>query len=252
MPVRKLRLSSMEQEKYLACAKYLRAGGLDVEVPEPGQENGRALDISQAGSELDSVVYALPGGGVGIAIWLRLVALKSGERICYCEIPLPWEDARVRLLEITDRIPSYKVADGLAYPRADVINHRISSQRSLRCGDLVEGVLVAQGFGSLPGKYRSGMSIRTEVRFFDQFDRCYPVEVELRVIHDRPAVRATARPKKYTPLFDTPEQRERYEMFDPEQPIACGPPLSEKRQRSSPPGERAGRNSSSVAKDSLE
>ena len=56
----------------------------------------------------------------------------------------------------------------------------------------MEGVLAARGFGSLPDKYRSGMSIGTEVRFFDQFDRCYPVEVELRVIHDGPGVRATA------------------------------------------------------------
>ena len=77
MPVLRPRLSRTEQREDRRCLREMRAEGIDVNSPDDSPEHVPALDITVVGG-LVSLIFNLPSGLAGYAIWLRLVARKSG------------------------------------------------------------------------------------------------------------------------------------------------------------------------------
>jgi hypothetical protein len=72
----------------------------------------------------------------------------------------------------------------------------------LRCGQPVEGVLIATGFAPLPEQCRHGTPVKVGLRFMDQFDNEFPLGVELRVNRRVGGMRELARPRVHRGLFD--------------------------------------------------
>src|ERR1700690_3471372 len=71
------RLSRSEEAVYRRCLREMRAEGIDVNTPNDSPKYVPALDITVVGG-LVSLIFNLPSGLAGYAIWLRLVAMRSG------------------------------------------------------------------------------------------------------------------------------------------------------------------------------
>jgi hypothetical protein len=178
-----LNLSKTEQRFHDLNLQRLIAAGVVVGEQKPTEKS--MLRIEQTGGPHDSVLWAPAIGGYVIAVWLRIVALKAGISVCDCAIvPRRWQDSGIYLLEPPDRLPFYKDIAGIDYPKNDVLNHQIFAEHVLRWGDVLDGVLVAQSFTPPPDWCSTGMTIESELCFFDQFDNQYPLIVELNVTRE--------------------------------------------------------------------
>ena len=70
----------------------MRAEGIDVNSPDDSPEYVPALDITVVGGPV-SLIFNLPSGLAGYAIWLRFVARKSGLILPeQCEITTKFDD----------------------------------------------------------------------------------------------------------------------------------------------------------------
>jgi hypothetical protein len=72
-----LKVSRSEEAEYRRCLRKMRAEGIDVNTPDDSPQYFPALDITVVGG-LVSLIFNLPSGLAGYAIWLRLVARRSG------------------------------------------------------------------------------------------------------------------------------------------------------------------------------
>jgi hypothetical protein len=194
----KFTLSNTEEQEHNANTKRLIAAGVVPPQEKPSSEP-QMLVVEQAGGPLDSFVHASSAGGYGIAVWVRIVALKSGISVCDCYVaPKEWNDTDISLMDATEGVPYYTVPGGVEYPKKDVLNRWISSTRSLKQGRTLEGVVIAQSFASLPAWCQSGISIDVELCFVDQFGNPYPLKVSLMVVRD---AKRTERPRHSTGLY---------------------------------------------------
>ena len=181
---KKLTLTRREQQEHDANAKRLSAvGTIPQEVnSSPGAQ---LLSIEQMGGPVDSFVHASPSGGYGMVICVRIVVLKSGINLSDCEItPSKWRDDAIELQPAHEQLGYSNAVGGVEYPKDDVLNPWISSTRSLEYGRVLEGVIIARSFASLPKWCENGMSIEADLYLFDQFENQYPLQVDLRVIRD--------------------------------------------------------------------
>jgi hypothetical protein len=194
---KKLSLSKTETQEYDTNVKRLVAAGV-VPPEEKPSAGSQMLTVEQIGGPTVSFVHAPPVGGFGIVVWLRFVPLKSQISLCDFQIrPERWNDTKIFLVDAAEGVLPYRALGGVEYPKTDVLNPWIASDRCLKHGHVLEGVLIAQSFASLPAWCQSGISIDMELCFFDQFDNIYPLEVELMVIRDK----RDERPRRSTGLF---------------------------------------------------
>ena len=152
--------------------------------------HAQMLTLERTGGPLDSFVHAPPTGGYGIVIWVRVVVVKSGVALSGCRLtPRRWDDDDINLMDPTEGVSYYKAIGGVEYPRNDVLNRWISSNRYLKNGKVLEGVVIAQSPRSLPAWCVDGISIEAELCFVDQFDNVYPLNVDLRIMRGHRAYR---------------------------------------------------------------
>jgi hypothetical protein len=201
---RKLSLSNREQHEYNVNAKRLMAAGVIPPEENPLRQAPR-LTLDRVGGPVDSFVYALPTRGYGIVVWVRIVALKSGIKLSGCQVtPRRWDDADIDVLDAPEALRYYRAIGGAEYPKENVLNNWISSNRCLNLGKVLEGVVIAQSPRSLPAWCVNGISIEADLRLCDQLDNVYPLKVELRVMRD--AERSVERPRRtglFGPAVDT-------------------------------------------------
>jgi hypothetical protein len=181
---KKLILSKMETQEYDANVKRLMAAGVIPPIENPLRQTPR-LTLDRVGGPVDSFVYGLPTRGYGIVVWVRIVALKSGIKLSGCQVtPQRWDDADIDVLDAPEALRYYRAIGGAEYPKENVLNNWISSNRCLNIGKVLEGVVIAQSHRSLPAWCVNGISIEADLRLCDQLDNVYPLKVELRVMRD--------------------------------------------------------------------
>src|ERR1700730_2473874 len=136
MPILRPRLSRTEARAYGRSLRALRAEGIDVNCPDDSLEDVPALDITVVGG-LASLIFNLPSGRAGYAIWLRLVARRSGLILPeQCEITTKFDDQIV--LECFDpRGPICQLGQ-CSYLEAEVLNDAFPF-RFHRRGHLIDG-----------------------------------------------------------------------------------------------------------------
>ena len=202
MPMRRLSLSRAQLGRHLSAAQRLRASGLDVEIPEELQEHSRALDIHIAPPEAN-ITRELKTGAVAYAVWVRLIARRTGVILETFGLAAPWDLDLIPLSPPKE--DPYVFARGFDFARDEVLNHRI--EKSLRFhhrGYLAEGWLLAVGQERIPDTYRQGMTQRLEVRLTDQFGGDHFAQADAfveRSVHQKaPALRPVKFPGLFEPL----------------------------------------------------
>ena len=211
------RLSRSEEAEYRRCLREMRAEGIDVNSPDDSPEHVPALDITVVGG-LVSLIFNLPSGLAGYAIWLRLVARRSGLILSDCEITTKSDDQIV--LECFDLGGPDCRFGQCWYHKSEVLNDRFPLIFHRR-GQMVEGVILATGLKPIPKEYVQGMTVPFQLTVWDQFRNEINVESKLSV--DRST---TPRPKlvrSQISLRDSvsiPETREPLGREDPVVPAA--------------------------------
>lgn len=205
---KKLYLSSAEQQEHNANAIRLRTVGTIPQQENPSFK-AQMLILEQTSGPTDSVIHEPLFGGYGIAIWVRIVALKSEVSLCDCQItPKQWDDTEIFLVSAVEGARYCKMPDGAEYPRNNVLNCWISSARPLRKRQVVEGVIIAQSFESLPEQCKTGTMVEVELSIIDQLGTRYPLRVELIVTRDQDlrscsteVGKTNSRPAHYSGLY---------------------------------------------------
>jgi hypothetical protein len=202
MPIRKLSLNRAELPRYLSVAQQLYAAGCDIEIPAEWQKYSSALDIHLAAPE-ENIVRQLPTGGVGYAVWARLIAQRSGLILQNFGLAAAWDPDLIPLSPGKEGL--YVFARGFDFAWEEVLNHRIEKPlRFHHRGYLAEGWLLAVGQEPIPDTYRHGMAERLEVRLTDQFGGDHFAQAGAfieRSAHKRaPALRPVKFPGLFEPL----------------------------------------------------
>jgi hypothetical protein len=180
MPILRPRraLSRTEAREYRRCLREMRAEGIDINCPDDSLEDVPALDITVVGG-LASLIFNLPSGRAGYAIWLRLVARRSGLILPeQCEITTRFDDQIV--LECFDLGGPISQLGQCSYLEAEVLNDGFPL-RFHRRGHLIEGVILATGFKPIPQEYVQGMTVPLKLTFWDQFGNEFSAEPMLSV-----------------------------------------------------------------------
>jgi hypothetical protein len=206
MPIRKLHLNRAEEARYLAATQELHTAGLDVDVPEEPLQDSRFLDVAVAGGPATGA-FDLPNAGVGYAIFLRLVALRSGLTVPHYRITTKW-DNQISLLHFDECSPICKLG-WFTYSRNELLNQHFDSSLRFRCrGQLIEGTILAMGLRPIPAAYRTGARVPFQLTFTDSLGHEIEVEAELWV--DRMAKRQNATVRRGSGLYEplSPPERD--------------------------------------------
>jgi hypothetical protein len=215
---RRSQLNKTQEEAHIVRARALIVAGVAIEIDQNLPAESPLLRIQHTGGAATAGLYARPGGGIGIAIWLRIVALKPDVMICDTEISVPWKDAGFYLQEVSEKVFFYEVAHGPEYPKASVLNHQLG--RRLQRRQILEGVLIARSLRRLPDIYRTGMVVPITVHFWDQLDTPYSVVVGVGVTLDKaPKI---PRPTDNRGLFEEREEPANDRNLIQKQPRAAG------------------------------
>ena len=174
------KLSREEHGAYLVNARALANAGVAIELEQNHPAQAQLLKVDSPAR--DSFLFAQRRGGMGIAVWLRIVALQSDVQICGWGIDVPWGDNGFYLQICAEHASSYEAAHGPEYPKAHVLNHRLLQHLESR--EVLEGVLLLRTSEKLSDFYGNGTVVPVSFSFFDQLDNRYSVEVSLPVILD--------------------------------------------------------------------
>jgi hypothetical protein len=213
MPIRvRRRLSRGEEAEYRRCLQEMHNEGVDVEVPDDSPEHLTALDIMVVGG-LASLIFNLPSGRAGYAIWLRLVARRCGLILPEpCEITTKFDDQIV--FECFDSGGPISRLGQCSYLQQEVLNDRFPLR--FHRGHLIEGVILATGLKPIPKEYVQGMAMPFQLTVWDQFGN--EITVESRLSVDRSTAPRPRMVRNQSALCESakiPETREPFGRKDP-------------------------------------
>lgn len=170
------RLSRTEVREYRRCLREMRAEGIDINSPDDSLEDVPALDITVVGG-LASLIFNLPSGRAGYAIWLRLVARRSGLILPEpCEISTKFDDQIV--FECFNPGGPISQLGQCSYLEEEVLNDRFPLR--FHRGHPIEGVILATGLKPIPQEYVQGMTVPLKLTFWISSEtnsapsRCFP------------------------------------------------------------------------------
>jgi hypothetical protein len=114
-------------------------------------------------------------------------SLRTPVIILGYDLELEWKDDQFDWLpdpaELDPPGKAYKFAgDAVSYPRDEVINHRVFGQGRLVPGEVLEGALLARGYGAIPANYRNGQTIPLKFSVVDQDYKRHSKELQFKII----------------------------------------------------------------------
>jgi len=177
MPIKKARLSLLEQARHRIGIQELRDAGVDCELSDELQTNTSPdLDILVA-PPAGNILCELSSGITAYAILVKLIAVRSNIRVEDCRIVSPWDCESIALW-VNER-GQYCVGEGVSFPEDLVLNHRIENGLHFHDrGDVAEGWLVASGYRPIPGEYRDWQITTLSLTFTDQFGHDHVAQAE--------------------------------------------------------------------------
>jgi hypothetical protein len=94
----------------------------------------------------------------------------------------------------------YRFRDGTDFRRNEVLNHRVDAEGTLRYGDVMEGMLLAESFDAIPAGFVDRRLIPICLSIINQFGDGHESTIELRV--ERTAGRIQLLPPRRSGLFE--------------------------------------------------
>ena len=189
--------------EWLKRARQLRVAGVELEIPEDdwkdsGLRRDSGLIIRQRDGPVGNSALAMRCGAA-YSVSLSVVVNMPNFALTAFDLELPWKATPIFIEPPSGQAP-YKLPNGDQYPQDVVINHFANPQRLLRRGQVIEGLLLAWSFESIPADYAHGSEIPASLIIYDQFAESYKQSIILWAQRDwlaMPRRRASTR----KPLF---------------------------------------------------
>lgn len=198
MPRQKWNLTSAEKATWGKQVERLRAAGADLDI---SGLSPTAPDWIKITHYQVVCVHALPAASLFL-IPTRIVSLAPRVVIQGFELSSPALDLAAWFLEDPGRSGSqlYRLCDGTDFHRTDVLNHRVDTAGTLRYGEVLEGMLIAQSFDAIPTRLADKSLIPICLSIINQFGDFHTSTTEARI--NRTADRILPRPLRRSSLFE--------------------------------------------------
>jgi len=175
MPVKRTRLSAVQQARYLGRAQELIAAGIDCEIPHEWHENSRSVEISVAPPQ-ENILRELATGVTAYAIEVRLLGLRGNLVFEDFTIASEWDSDLVALRANGKNL--YGVGAAFEFTEREVLNPRIEKGIHFRRGDVAKGWVLARGYKPIPDEYPDRMTTVLTLTFTDQFGYDHPARAK--------------------------------------------------------------------------
>lgn len=200
MSRRRWTLTQAEQAEFRKRIERLTAAGADL---DRSSFESASRDWIQVTHDRISIVHALPTSSLFV-IPARIVALAPKIIIRGFELSSPALDLATWFLEDPTVSRSddtrYRFRDGTDFDRSEVLNHRVEASGTLRHGDLMEGLLLADSFDVIPAGFADKSPIPISLSIINQFGDVHTSTTTARLM--RIAERIQPRPLRRRSLFD--------------------------------------------------
>jgi hypothetical protein len=204
---KKWRLTRSEQLEHRQLIEMLRAGGADLDLPAgmPSSPPWLIVEHSPLSGRANVV-----GMDTIFSLWVRIV-VKASRMIIEAEVSAPEWDEDVFLVDEPRRVscshsPRYVFADGSSFGLDQVLNHRLDGHETLCRGDVLEGLILAQGLSPLPPNYPEGSRVKIELSLRNQFGDWHQSNVAVPVRRPQARVRPMTPAHRGSGLYDVEEQ----------------------------------------------
>lgn len=201
MSRQKWTLTQAEETEYRKRVLRLRAAGADLDVSSFELADPEWIKITHV--QVASHVRALPTASCFL-IHVRIVALAPKVIIHGFELSSP--AMRLGAWFLVDPIVNrsdrqlYCFSDGTDFHRDEVLNHRVDANGTLRYGDVMDGMLLAESLDVIPARFVDKSFVPVSVSVINQFDDVHESTIDLRV--ERTAGRMQPRSPRRSSLFE--------------------------------------------------
>jgi hypothetical protein len=199
-------LPAAERQDYLAMARRLRNGGCCIPIIQEETPTPSRLNLEQDG---ECHVLDLPNGGVGYVVWVAMTFLVSNVIVRDYQLIPPWGQPADFLPDPKEHRPPrdyYFLAEGLTYPRTQVLNHRLTAGPTFNKGDFFPGALIAKGV-DMPEGFRNTQYVDLAFVIFDQFGNPESSQIKAEVDRSMRDTRERLVRRPQARSFSEPEQR---------------------------------------------
>jgi hypothetical protein len=151
-------------------------------------ERRRSLLIFQRHEDFVNRVEQWGDGMTQVVFYVSIInnSLRTPVIILGYDLGLQWKDDQFDWLpdpaDFDPPLKAYKFpSEELGYTREEVINHRVFADGRLAPGDVIEGVLLARGYASIPSDYRHGQTIWMRFSAIDQNRKRHSKDLQFKV-----------------------------------------------------------------------
>jgi hypothetical protein len=179
MCIKSRKLSLMKLKEHSLYLDQMRIEGLDIGegLDSLGSwADPCALELKRSGSY--GFVCDYPPGNFVIAVPLR-IAVSQRTTVVECRIEALWEGYTIFPASLRAYRGTYYLGP-LSYPADEVLNGHFENWFALSQGQVLEGVVLACGWGQLPKGLASG-SLPVRVSLTDDLDREASLQLKLMV-----------------------------------------------------------------------
>src|SRR5580704_1224700 len=157
MPRNRWTLTRSQKSEYGTAIKRMRAGGADLTPFDTDCPWVRMTHFPHA-----SCVRTWTGASVFV-IHVPIVGLAPKIVLQGFDLSSPEWELNPYVLDdpgVSNSAPQlYRMLDGSRFHRSEVLNHRADVDGTLRHGDVMEGLVLAQCFSSVPTRYNQRNSV---------------------------------------------------------------------------------------------
>jgi hypothetical protein len=181
MPRNRWTLTRSQKSEYGTAIKRMRAAGADLPHCRSDSPWIRVTHFPHA-----SCVRTWTGASVFV-IHVRIVGLAPKIVLQGFDLSSPEWELNAYVLDDpgvkNSRKQLYRTLDGVRFHRTEVLNHRVDVEGILHHGEVMEGLVLAECFSSVPTCYDQRNSVPLTLTTANQFDDVHAFAFELPVEH---------------------------------------------------------------------
>jgi len=179
MPTKRLRLNKVEIKQYHASLLWLKSIGIRVSGADDLSQPPVRLKLWQVDHELGKT-QDLPGAGLAVTLYAKLLVLAGGIFITHSELTIPWYPFP---LDLSDPEASTYyddvIAGSIPFP-PKILNRYLTGELPLRRGPM-EGMIIGFGLDSVPPRCHDYTKVPIELCLWDERENEFWFNFEARV-----------------------------------------------------------------------
>ena len=200
MPIRRWTLTRSEEAQYRRITERMRAAGAELDPSAFAAHESRWITLKVCSE--DSYVRATPTSCVFV-LYVRIVGLVPKVILQDFDLSSPAWPLNAYILgdpSVSNSNCKFYQPQGEKFHRTEILNHRVEGEGRLGRGDVMQGLLLAESFDSVPSKYTDHSFMPLCLSIVNQFDDVHKFKFEIQV--ERIPARIQPRAERRSTLYD--------------------------------------------------